>query len=75
MLDNENILWQKRFWEHTIQNELDYERHVNYIHFNPVKHSLVKKVADWPYSTFHRYVREGLLPVNWCHHEDDLYAE
>ena len=48
----ENFLWQKRFWEHTIKDETDFERHVNYIHYNPVKHGYVKRVADWPYSLF-----------------------
>lgn len=58
-------LWQRRFWEHRIRNELDFCAHVNYIHFNPVKHGLVKEVIDWPYSSFHRYVRESVLPRNW----------
>jgi putative transposase len=55
-------LWQRRFWEHTIRDERDFARHVDYIHFNPVKHGLVKRVRDWPHSSFHRYVREGVLP-------------
>jgi putative transposase len=59
-------LWQRRFWEHTIRDEGDLARHVDYIHFNPVKHVLVRRVRDWPHSSFHRYVREGLLPVDWA---------
>jgi putative transposase len=59
-------LWQNRFWEHTIRDENDFERHVDYIHFNPVKHGLVSRVADWPHSSFHRYVREGILPHDWA---------
>ena len=59
-------LWQRRFWEHTIRDEGDFERHVDYIHFNPVKHALVQRVRDWPYSSFHRYVREGILPDDWA---------
>jgi putative transposase len=59
-------LWQRRFWEHTIRDEEDFARHVDYIHFNPVKHGLVTRVHDWPYSSFHRYVRQGLLPVDWA---------
>jgi hypothetical protein len=47
--------------EHTIRDERDFERHVDYIRFNPVKHGLVARVRDWPYSSFHRYVRRGLL--------------
>jgi putative transposase len=61
----EYSLWQRRFWEHTIRDEEDFARHVDYIHFNPVKHGLVRRVRDWPYSSFHRYVRSGLLPADW----------
>jgi putative transposase len=59
-------LWQSRFWEHTIRDETDFARHVDYIHFNPVKHALVQRVRDWPYSSFHRYVQAGLLPDDWA---------
>jgi putative transposase len=58
-------LWQRRFWEHTIRDDQDFERHADYIHFNPVKHGLVARVRDWPLSSFHRFVREGILPVDW----------
>ena len=58
-------VWQKRYWEHTIRNDIDLQRHVDYIHFNPVKHDLVKSVKDWPYSSFHRYVSRGHLPNDW----------
>jgi putative transposase len=61
----EHDLWQRRFWEHTIRHDLDFERHVDYIHYNPVKHGLVTRVCDWPYSSFHLYVRQGLLPEDW----------
>lgn len=63
--NGEIALWQRRFWEHTIRNEEDFERHVDYIHFNPVKHGLVTRISDWPYSSFHRYVRLGILPADW----------
>jgi putative transposase len=59
-------LWQRRFWEHTIRDEGDLERHVDYIHFNPVKHALVARVRDWPHSSFHRYVKDGILPDDWA---------
>jgi REP-associated tyrosine transposase len=59
-------LWQRRFWEHTIRDDKDFARHVDYIHFNPVKHGLVSPVSDWPHSSFHRYVRQGLLPEDWA---------
>jgi putative transposase len=64
--NGELALWQRRFWEHTIRDEGDFTRHVDYIHFNPVKHGLVQRVRDWPHSSFHRYVREGLLPDDWA---------
>ena len=62
----ESTLWQRRFWEHQIRDENDFARHVDYIHFNPVKHGHVKQAKDWPYSTFHRYVRDGLCANNWA---------
>jgi putative transposase len=68
----ERGIWQRRFWEHAIRDEADYTRHVDYIHYNPVKHGYVPRVADWPYSSFHRYVRDGLLPVDWAGSAEDL---
>jgi putative transposase len=59
-------LWQRRFWEHTIRDDNDLARHVDYLHYNPVKHGLVARVADWPHSSFHRYVRQGVLPEDWA---------
>lgn len=64
--NGEYALWQRRYWEHTIRNDRDFERHVDYIHFNPVKHGLVTRVSDWPHSSFHLYVRRGLLPHDWA---------
>lgn len=61
----EHNLWQPRFWEHTIRNNHDYENHINYIHFNPVKHGLVNRASEWPYSSFHRYVKNKLLTPDW----------
>ena len=58
-------IWQRRFWEHQIRDAKDLEAHVNYIHINPVKHGLVKNVIDWPWSSFHEYLRNGLLERNW----------
>jgi putative transposase len=58
-------VWQQQFWEHTIRDVRDFENHVNYIHYNPVKHGLVSRVRDWPYSSFHRYVRRGILDLHW----------
>ena len=61
----ERGIWQRRFWEHCIRDELDYNRHVDYIHWNPVKHKWVKNVHDWLHSSFHRYVEKGIYPINW----------
>lgn len=62
----ERRIWQRRYWEHLIRDENDFARHVDYIHYNPVKHGHVKRVGDWPYSSFHRYVAKGLLPADWA---------
>jgi len=59
-------IWQSRYWEHTITTDLDFARHVDYVHFNPVKHGLVRSPIEWRWSSIHRYVREGRLPANWC---------
>ena len=58
-------LWQRRYWEHTIRDETDFARHVDYVHFNPVKHGLVGRVVDWRHSSFHRFVRERVLAGDW----------
>lgn len=70
----ERGIWQRRFWEHTIRDERDFEAHVNYIHLNPIKHGLVQRLRDWPYSTFHRYVREGIYSADWMIEQADLEA-
>jgi len=62
---HESGLWQRRFWEHQIRDEADLARHVDYIHFNPVKHGHATRAADWPHSSLHRFVRLGLLPPDW----------
>ena len=61
----ERGIWQRRYWEHLIRDERDFATHVDYIHYNPVKHGYVKQVVDWPYSTFHHYVEKGLLDTTW----------
>jgi putative transposase len=62
---NERGIWQRRFWEHAIRDENDFTRHLNYIHFNPLKHGYVQRVVDWPYSSFHQYVRLGIYTADW----------
>jgi len=61
----EYSLWQKRFWEHTIRDERDFERCADYVHFNPVKHQLATSPSAWPFSSLHRYVRAGILAPDW----------
>lgn len=61
----ERGIWQRRYWEHLIRDERDYERHFDYIHGNPLKHGHVARVRDWPYSSFHRAVRDGVYPSDW----------
>lgn len=62
----ERGIWQRRFWEHTIRDESDYAAHVDYVHINPFKHGLVERVADWPYSSFHRFVEAGIYTSDWA---------
>jgi putative transposase len=61
----EQAIWQRRFWEHQIRNETDFSQHVDYIHYNPVKHGLADAPRNWPYSSFHRYVEDGVYPADW----------
>ena len=63
---SEADVWQRRFWEHILRDDNDYRRHVDYIHFNPLKHGLVKSVEDWPFSSFHKFKKKGLYSDNWC---------
>ncbi|MGB7913668.1 MAG: transposase [Desulfobaccales bacterium] len=61
----EKRIWQRRFWDQLIRDDHDFQCHLDYLHWNPVKHGYVKRVLDWPYSTFHRYVANGLYPADW----------
>ena len=65
MVRKEAGIWQRRFWEHAIRDEVDLYHHFDYIHFNPVKHGYVKNVRDWPWSSFHRFVQLGLYDKDW----------
>ena len=62
---HESTIWQRRFWEHQIRDDRDLARHIDYIHYNPVKHHLVPRVIEWPWSTFHQYLREGIYTKDW----------
>ncbi len=74
----ERGIWQRRYWEHLIHDEDDYEKHVNYIHHNPVKHGYVNKAIDWPYSTIHDYIEKGILTCDVGHEgesDDEPFGE
>ena len=62
----ERGIWQRRYWEHLIRDEADFRAHMDYVHINPMKHGLVKRVADWPHSTFHHLVEQGVYPKDWA---------
>ena len=66
----EKGIFQRRYWEHTIVSEEELKNQINYIHYNPVKHGLVDNVRDWKYSSFHKFVKEGLYENNWGCFED-----
>lgn len=61
----ESTIWQRRFWEHQIRDDDDFARHMDYLHFNPVKHGLASNVMDWPYSSFHRLIEQGRYTKDW----------
>lgn len=71
MARGERGIWQRRYWEHTIRDGRDYATHLNYVHFNPVKHGLVTDVAAWPFSSFHKAVATGLYPLAWAGQDED----
>jgi len=76
----ELTIWQRRFWEHLIRDEADLNQHIDYIHYNPVKHGMVDRVCDWVDSSFHRYVQEGYYDANWSegcktNEKDNHYGE
>jgi putative transposase len=61
----ESDVWQRRFWEHTIRDERDFQNHCNYLHANPVKHGLTQCPHEWEFSSFHRWVQQGKYPADW----------
>jgi putative transposase len=70
----ERGIWQRRYWEHTIRDEADYSRHVDYVHYNPVKHRHAALVGDWPYSSFHRLVAAGMYPADWGRDREESWT-
>ena len=76
----EAAIWQRRYWEHFIRDEKDLNTHIDYIHFNPVKHGLVNSVVEWKWSSFHRYVRSGAYDPEWgkgntFYHDEKYFGE
>jgi putative transposase len=61
----ERGIWQRRYWEHTIRDEVDLHAHIDYIHHNPVKHGWCKAPTEWEFSTLHRHIDQGRLPADW----------
>jgi putative transposase len=59
-------IWQRRYWEHLIRDDQDFAAHMDYVHVNPLKHGLLRRVADWRYSTFHHLVAQGVYPLDWA---------
>ncbi len=72
---NYKPVWQKRFYEHTIRDEKDYKRRLDYIHFNPVKHGYVNSVKEWEYSSFRKCVKNGIYSPAWCEYDADVDYE
>ena len=71
----ERGLWQRRFWEHLVRDQTDFNNHTDYIHWNPVKHGWVNQAAEWPFSSFHRFVACGIYPINWgCEGKFEIYG-
>ena len=68
----ERGIWQRRFWEHQIRDDEDLERHIDYIHINPVKHAHVSRASDWAYSSIHRYIRSGDLSADWAASQESM---
>ncbi|EGM78722.1 transposase [Rheinheimera sp. A13L] len=72
----ERGIWQRRYWEHLIRDQTDFNAHMDYVHFNPVKHGWVHQVSDWPYSTFHLLVKQGVYSADWAGGGNDgLYSD
>ena len=63
---HEAAIWQRRFWEHTLSDVQDLDAHLDYIHYNPIKHGYVNRAADWAWSSFHRFVHQGIYEIDWA---------
>jgi len=67
----EKAVWQRRYWEHLIRDERDWQRHMDYIHYNPVRHGLVTRPCNWTHSSFERAVKQGLYEIDWGSNEPE----
>ena len=71
----EKGIWQRRFYDHVIRNEIDLNRHLDYIHYNPIKHKCSNSAADYPYSSFKKFVELGVYEQDWCNYKDKYNIE
>jgi putative transposase len=71
----ERGIWQRRFWEHQIRDEDDLQRHIDYVHINPVKHRHANRASEWPYSSIHRYIRAGQMTADWSAEPELVVAD
>ena len=71
----EKGIWQRRFYDHVIRNEIDLNRHLDYIHYNPIKHECSNSAADYPYSSFKKFVELGVYEQDWCNYKDKYNIE
>ena len=72
MKNRESTIWQRRYYEHTIRNQKDFQMHLDYIHYNPVKHAYVKSAGEWEYGSFQKYVDMGWYDRGWCDFSVDV---
>jgi putative transposase len=75
---HERAIWQRRYWEHLIRDELDFKRYVDYIHYNPVKHGYVDGAVEWQYSSIHKFIRDGVIDEHWgveINHGASMFGE
>jgi putative transposase len=70
----ESTLWQRRYWEHRVRDENDFAAHMDYVHYNPVKHGLCRRPSEWPYSTLHQWIAKGVYPSGWADDEPPEFS-
>jgi putative transposase len=70
MKRREKGIWQRKYYDHIVRDENDFHKHLDYIHYNPVKHNYVKAPKDWEYSSFKKFVKMGFYEKDWCNFDD-----